>query len=601
MFCSAGVASSDSAQTLGTTPRRFCISDLVSWDGQRFTTSESRVILGVCDFNPFVGRCQTHVLLRPFKYGDKIPTNEEVSRVSEDILDDLMILICRDPRERDEVRRLLDDLVSPTPSGPVSDLAFVECTHPEDFVVAEILYDDSIRPHQLVLTRDERRRVSRIGADLFGSLVPDSPLRLMGPTGNDAEITRDLDSDESLFEELEFNSQIPQRDFVEPWYQQAEGCQDWYEAELLMAPAKRRRLGEFSPLVASSFESPLQLSDSETMRYTIPLLVAEPTSPRRTEILNKSHSPRIPLVPQNIRVLPDITSQPRDPVPPDISDAILHVVPPATRQTSEPSPARAVGRRQDFAEFLAHRLVHLSTPPAVTTTETAIADSRAVEVPQTVTTVPPELVDKNTIQLPATDSLPVSRHQYLASLDLLQKHALCRCLSDHIAAIDLVEREFLGGVDLILDQDTAILFISLSAMPSECDGLITGISDISWRYSHILVIFEAFLVSQAFGDGEENCTISFTFTEPILKSVKKLRRSLMIAEGVGTKTEDCTVSWVFAKSIKEAARLARVYGDLAESRDRTGGSLWQERWWLGDTEAEDSPLSEPEVRPARTL
>jgi len=543
----------------------------------------------------------TFALLRPFKYGNKIPTNEEVSRVSEDTLDDLMILIGQDPREGDEVRRLLNDLVSPTPLGPVSDLAFVECTHPEDFAVAEILYDDRIRPHQLILTRDERRRVFRTGADVSGSLVPDSPRGLMGPTGNDAEITQDFDGGEFIFEELEFNSQILQRDFVEPLYQQAEGYEDGYEEELLPAPAKRRRLGEFSPAVDPGFESPLRLPDSETMRYTIPPPLAQPTSPRRAEILSKGCSSRIPLSPQNIHILPDITSQPHHPVPPDIPDATRHVALPTTSRAIEPSPVCAAGRRQDFAEYLAHRLVRLSTPPAATTTETATDHPRLVEAPQTVTTVPAELVDGNTIQLSIANSLPGSRHQYLASLDLLQKHALCRRLSDDAAAIDLIEREFLGGVDLILDQDTAILFIPLSAVPSECEGLITGISDISWRYSHILVIFEAFLVSQAFGDGEENCTVSFNFTEPILKSVKKLKRSLVIAEGVGTKTEDCLVSWAFATSIEEAARLARIYGDLAESRDGTGGSLWQERWWLGEREAEDSPLFEPEVRPARTL
>ena len=516
--------------------------------------------------------------------------------MSGDILDDLVILIGRDPCERAEVRRLLDELVSPTPSGPVSDLAFVECTHPEDFVVAEVLYDDSIRPHQLVLTRDERHRVLMIGANISGSLVPDSLQRLAEPAGDDAEIEEGFGGGESLFEELEFNSQIP-RDFVEPEDLQAEGYEGGCE-EFLPPPTKRPRLGDFSPVIGSSFESPLL---SETMRRTVLPPVAEPTSPRRAEISNESRPHQIPLAQQNIHVPPDITSQPHDPVPPDIPDATPHVVPPATRRVVEPDPVHATGRRRDFAEFLAHRLIHLSAPPAPTITETTIDDPQPIEAPRTVTVVPLDLIDKNTIQLPAANSLPVSRHQYLASLDLLQKHALCRCLSDDAAAIDLVEREFLGGVDLILDQDTAIMFIPLSAVPSECEGLIAGISDISWRYSHILVIFETFLVSQAFGDGEENCTISFTFTEPILKSVKKLRRSLAIAEGVGTKTEDCLLSWAFAKSIEEAASLARIYGDAAESRDRTGGSLWQERWWLGERKVEDSPLSEPEVRPAHTF
>ena len=465
-------------------------------------------------------------------------------------------------------------------------------------MVVEILYNDSIRPYQLVLTRDERHRISRTSAELFRPPIPDS-LQLAGPAGDGMVL--DIDGGESLFEELQFSSQIPQGDFVELEYLQPGDCEDG-GGEFAPAPAKRRRLGDFSPAVDSLLGSPLGSPDSDRIHHPVLPPTVEPASPGGAEILNDRRFPQFLPALQDARILSDAASRPRDPVRPNPPDTTHHFVPPAAGRAAELGHAPAPGRKREIADFLALRGVCLDAPPAATTTETAADNpppTQTLLVPQPPSTVvPPDLVDENTIQLPAANSWPVSRHQYLASLDLLQKHALCRCLSDDPAAIDLIERGFLGGVDLILDQDTAILFLPLSTIPSECEGLIAGISDISWRYFHILVIFEAFLISQAFSDGEENRIASFTFTEPISKSVKKLKRSLAIADGVGTKAVDCLVNWGFARDIEEAAGLARVYGDMAESRDQTGGLLWQERWWLGEREAEDSPLSEFEVRSA---
>jgi hypothetical protein len=518
-----------------------------------------------------------------------VPTNEEVSRVSDSILDDLTILIPQDPRQGDEVRRLLSDLVSLTQPEFVSDRAFAERTHREDFTVAKILANDDIRLHQLVLTREERYRISGVGANRSGQLVPDSLQRSAGPANTDVRPI--FDTNEPLFEQLEFGSQSPQRDFTELEYLEPEGYEGEDEEEFSPAPAaKKRRLGYFSPVVYSRCESPLRSPNRSNAYHNIPLPMTISTSPVQAQPLNDGRPPRPPLAFQNV------TSG-----RPNLSGTALQSVPSAASQVIEPGPAPIANRRREFDEFLAIRGVHPNEPPAAMTTEVVI-DTQAIETlpaPRpTMTEVPPDLIDKNTIQVPTVNSSPVSRHQYLASVDLLQKTALCRCLSDDAAAIDLIDREFLGGVDLILDQDTAILFLPLSSLPSECEGLIAGISDISWRYSHMLIIFEAFLTSQAFGDGEENLLVSFAFTEPILKSVRKLRRSLIIAEGVGTKTEDCLLSWAFAKNIEEAARLARIYGDTAESRDTTGGMLWQQRWWLGERDAEDSPLSEFEVRPS---
>jgi hypothetical protein len=514
-------------------------------------------------------------------------------------LNDLTILIGQDSRHENEVRGLLSELVSRAPSQLVSDLAFMDHTHLEDFVVAGILSNDTTRPHQLVLTREERQRISRTGADLFGQLVPDPPQHLTGlASAND--ITPVLDTRESLFEELEFYSQAPQRDPSQSVYVESDGCEGADEEGITPTPAKKRRLGDFPP-VFDPHLVPFPLSpDSPHRTVSLPMTVA--ASPRQKQLLNDSNLYQPPPAPQNSYVPLIATSQTRDLVQPNSSETVHGPVRSVTGQGIEANFAPAAGRRRDFDEFLALRGVHFDEPPAAVKTQTVTDNFQAIEaplVPQPDTTVvPPGLIDGTTIQVPAAVYFPASRHQYLASLDLLQKNALCRCLSDDSAAIDLIEREFLGGVDLILDQDTAILFLPLSTLPSECEGLVVGICNISWRYSRILVIFEAFLISQAFDDCQENRLVSFAFTEPIVKSVKKLKRSLMIAEGVGTKTEDCIVSWGFAKNIEEAAKLARVYGDMAEGRDTTGGLLWQERCWLGERESEDCPPFEFEVRPA---
>ena len=519
--------------------------------------------------------------------------------MSDDILDDLTILVDQHPPQGDEIRRILSDLVSPTPSELISDLAFVEHTHPEDFTVAGILSNDSIRLHQLVLTRDERYRISRTGADLHGKLMPNSLHNFLRPTSDGVAPTFDAGGD--LFEELEFSLEVPRHD-SELEYLEPEGYEGG-DDEIAPPPAKKQRLGNSSPLIVPHVEQPNLSSNMDSKHQTAPLHIAAHPSPKQTEYLN-SHLLHPPIIPQNAHNLSSTTSQTCNLAHLNPSNTVRQFVPSVINRATEPGPTPPA-RNREVDEFLALRGVRLDEPSAATTTETVMDDPRAVDAPAApwpaVTVVPPDVIDKDTIQVPIAGYLPVSRHQYLASLDLLQKHALCRCLSDGPAAIDLVEREFLGGVDLILDQDTAILFLPLSALPSECEGLIAGISDISWRYSHILVIFEAFLTSQAFGGGEENLVTSFAFTEPILKSVKKLKRSLLIADGVGTKMEDCHISWAFARNIEEAAGLARVYGDMAESRDTTGGSLWQERWWLGEREADNLPLSEFEVRSAGSL
>ena len=311
----------------------------------------------------------TFVPFSPFEYGSKIPTNEEVSRSSENILDDPIILTCHHPRERDEVRKLMNDLTSLIPSEPVSSVAFVECTHPEDFVVAEILYNDSIHPHQLVLTRDERHRISRTGADLFGSPMPNL-LQPAGPGGGD--MTTGVDGGVSLFE-LNFSSQIPRCDFAELDCRQYEGWEGDDE-EFVPVPAKRRRLGDFSPVADPLLEYSLESPVSARVHHAILPPIAELASPEQAETLDGGCPP----APPNVYIPPDTTSQPRDPVRQDLPNTAHHPVPPAPDQTTELGHMPATGRRRDFAKFLVLRGVRPDVPPVETTAGTVI-DNPPVE------------------------------------------------------------------------------------------------------------------------------------------------------------------------------------------------------------------------------
>jgi hypothetical protein len=91
--------------------------------------------------------------------------------------------------------------------------------------------------------------------------------------------------------------------------------------------------------------------------------------------------------------------------------------------------------------------------------------------------VPIELLDGNAIRLPISRSLPVSQHRYLASMDVIQKQRLVRSLRTVHCYVDLVERDTLGGVDIIIDPHTAILFVSLLSLPSQCMALVTRLGE----------------------------------------------------------------------------------------------------------------------------
>jgi hypothetical protein len=172
----------------------------------------------------------------------------------------------------------------------------------------------------------------------------------------------------------------------------------------------------------------------------------------------------------------------------------------------------------------------------------------------------------------------------MASLDLLQKQVLVRSLRTSQHLVYLVERHSLGGVDLILDPYTAIIFAPLLSLPSQCESLLSRVSTQSYSYKHLLVVFEAYPVSRSFKPASRLSDPAgsdlHAYTPPIMKAVKKFRRTLDIREACGTKAATCEVKIAFADSVDEAAAYARYLGDIAEQRDNTQGAIWGGREWL---------------------
>jgi hypothetical protein len=219
----------------------------------------------------------------------------------------------------------------------------------------------------------------------------------------------------------------------------------------------------------------------------------------------------------------------------------------------------------------------LEPRPAQVPASLPVAPDHAAE-PFVPHAVPAEIFDPNTLRTPSPWPPPSTRHRYMASMDILQKQALIRALRAPYCAVDIVERDTLDGVDLILDPHSAVIFVPLVMLPSQCEALTRRLGEQSWRYVRLLVVFEAFPTSQAMLN---------PFSPPVLKAVKRLRRDLGIAEGRGEKRESMDVWFAFSGTVEEAAVFVRVFGDFVERCDDTERVLWDgERAWL-DGEAQE--------------
>lgn len=217
---------------------------------------------------------------------------------------------------------------------------------------------------------------------------------------------------------------------------------------------------------------------------------------------------------------------------------------------------------------------------------------------------PLELINDHTLILPAQHSSPKTGHRYMASMELIQKRALVRALA-LLCAVDLVERDHLGtdaeNVHMILDCDTAVLFVSVETLPSCGHALMTSLTQLSWRFSRLLVVFECYPSSWSYKGGRDfaNKHVASVWSPPVVKAVKKLRRDLSIADGIQTKRTSTDIVYAFAVTPEEAAAFARMYGDDAASRDGDADTSLGERAWLTleERDVSDYMLAQGVLRP----
>ncbi|EJC98598.1 uncharacterized protein FOMMEDRAFT_31644 [Fomitiporia mediterranea MF3/22] len=198
---------------------------------------------------------------------------------------------------------------------------------------------------------------------------------------------------------------------------------------------------------------------------------------------------------------------------------------------------------------------------------------------------PPELLsDTRAFTIPDTWEPPTIEHAYLVSVDLLQQQALVRALESH-CAIQLKERDtvsppfiptsvpispqpFSAEISLIVGPDAGVVFFPLSAIPSQnaYKTLLDALAFHSWRFSHILLVLMAFPRSRlmrAASLDEEDRDGPSSYSPPVLKAARRIRRDLGLREGTGEKHTGCTVELAFADNVEHAAKLVRAFGDTA--------------------------------------
>lgn len=193
-------------------------------------------------------------------------------------------------------------------------------------------------------------------------------------------------------------------------------------------------------------------------------------------------------------------------------------------------------------------------------------------------------------------------YKYIATCNMIQKRGICHHLASEPIKVYLVERPDLADVDLIADAGAAIVYLTLAALPVDANDVAERVSRLSFAYSRLLLVFEAYPPSKSRTaylsslddsriprqeDLAEGAILPYAFSPPILKAFKHLRRSLVIAESTGEKLASCRVDIAFALDEEESARYARIFGD-ARARDCQTDSNsamsgpWDDRSWLVD-------------------
>jgi hypothetical protein len=195
--------------------------------------------------------------------------------------------------------------------------------------------------------------------------------------------------------------------------------------------------------------------------------------------------------------------------------------------------------------------------------------------------------------LPPLEASSRHNHRYLASVELLQDRPLMRVLRHDSLRIELLEREWVDGADIVLDCDTALVFAPLFqvSLPSSFRSLKDRLSSLSWRYTDLAVIFKLDEASisglQRPQDGEDGP--GKDLFARVIRSIKKLQRELALAEAYAIKRPQTAIQMFFVRSAEQAAATVRLLGDVAEARSQF--SPWGDRLWLGVDEKEVSLAS----------
>jgi len=166
-----------------------------------------------------------------------------------------------------------------------------------------------------------------------------------------------------------------------------------------------------------------------------------------------------------------------------------------------------------------------------------------------------------------------------------------RILRHDSLRMELLEREWVDGADIVFDCDTALVFAPLFqvSLPSSFRSLKDRLSSLSWRYTGLAVIFKLDEASisglQRPQDEEEGMDL---FAR-VIRSIKKLQRELALAEAYAIKRPQTVIQMFFVRSAEQAAATARLLGDVAEARSQF--RPWGDRLWLGVDEKEVSLAS----------
>ncbi|TFL03321.1 hypothetical protein BDV98DRAFT_485611, partial [Pterulicium gracile] len=147
-------------------------------------------------------------------------------------------------------------------------------------------------------------------------------------------------------------------------------------------------------------------------------------------------------------------------------------------------------------------------------------------------------------------------------LDVIQKQVLVRTLRSPSYSVDLIECPLSeAGPDLILDQDSCVVLCHLQSLPSSAETLIAKICNLSFRYSFIFVLFEAYPQSFSHRSRPDAETL-FAYSPPVIKAITKVRRRLVILD-----------------TVDDAALFIRAFGDHLQRCDVNDGVLWTDRAW----------------------